>query len=72
MAKAILFDESGNALGWRQGSVLGVYLHGLFEDTAAMRALFGQCAPDLDATFDGLADFLDRHVAPDTLEALIR
>ena len=71
LAQAILFDESGHALGWRQGSVLGVYLHGLFEDTAAMRALFGQCAPDLDATFDGLADFVGQHLGQPALMALL-
>jgi adenosylcobyric acid synthase len=71
LAQAILFDESGHALGWRQGAVLGVYLHGLFEDTAAMRALFGQCAPDLDATFDGLADFVGQHLGEPALMALL-
>ncbi|HZY18078.1 MAG TPA: cobyric acid synthase [Ramlibacter sp.] len=61
-------------LGWRNaaGNVLGVYLHGLFEDPAALRALFGAAAPDLEAVFDGLADFVDRHFAPGVLPALIR
>ncbi len=71
-AQAVLFDEAGRALGWRQGPVLGLYLHGLFEDTAAMRALFGQAAPDLDATFDGLADFIDQHLGAPALMGLLR
>lgn len=70
-AQAVLFDEDGRALGWRRGQVLGLYLHGLFEDTAAMRALFGQSAPDLDATFDGLADFVGQHLSEPALMALL-
>ncbi|MBY0410399.1 MAG: cobyric acid synthase, partial [Burkholderiaceae bacterium] len=45
------------------GNVLGVYLHGLLEDPAALQALFGRAAPagaapvpTLDAVVDGLAD----------------
>ena len=71
-AQAVLFDEAGHALGWRQGPVLGLYLHGLFEDTAAMRTLFGQSAPNLDATFDGLADFVGQHLGEPALMALLR
>jgi adenosylcobyric acid synthase len=67
-----LHDAQGQAIGWQQGSVLGVYLHGLFEQPAAMRALFGQHAPDLNAVFDGLADFLDQHMHPGTLMGLLK
>lgn len=50
-----------NALGWQnnKGNVLGIYLHGLFEDEAALKALFGISTPNLDTVFDGLADFID-------------
>jgi adenosylcobyric acid synthase len=53
------------------GNVLGLYLHGLFEDPAALRALFGESAPTLDSVFDGLADFIDTHFEPGVLPSLI-
>jgi adenosylcobyric acid synthase len=58
-ARAVLPD----ALGWQneQGNVVGVYLHGLFEDAAVLHALFGSASPTLDSVFDGLADFIERH-----------
>ena len=60
-------------LAWQGcgGNVLGCYLHGLFEQAAVLQALFGAGAPTLDAVFDGLADYLDRHSAPGVLDALI-
>ena len=64
-------------LAWqnRAGNVLGLYLHGLFEDAAALQALFGMPgnAPvrTLDAVFDGLADALQAHFAPGVLQSLI-
>jgi adenosylcobyric acid synthase len=59
-------------LGWRNesGNVLGVYLHGLFEDEAVLHALFGAKACTLDTVFDGLADFVDRHFAAQVLNGL--
>ncbi|QOF81332.1 cobyric acid synthase [Variovorax sp. 38R] len=60
-------------LAWQnaRGNVLGLYLHGLFEDPAALQALFGTTAPTLDATFDGLADFIDTHFDAGVLAGLI-
>ena len=70
-ARAVLFDLRGAAVGWQQGSVLGLYVHGLFESPAVMRALFGAEARSLDAVFDGLADFVDRHFVPGALPSLL-
>ena len=62
-AAAVLRDSSRNALAWQNahGNVLGVYLHGLFEDTTVLQALFGRGGashvPTLDSVFDGLADY---------------
>lgn len=62
-----------DGLAWQNeaGNVLGLYLHGMFEDAAVLRALFGAEAPTLDAVFDGLADFIDNHFSPGVLDALV-
>ncbi len=64
---AALRNEAGEAIGWQRGSVLGLYLHGLFEAPAVLRALFGREARTLDSVFEGLADFVDRHFEPGAL-----
>jgi adenosylcobyric acid synthase len=77
-AKGDVAQEVLPALGWCNGAgnVLGLYLHGLFEDAAVLQALFGRqgavSVPTLESVFEGLADYLDRHVAPGVLQALIR
>ena len=74
------FDRAGQGgrevlpgLGWQNaaGNVLGLYLHGLFEQPAVLEALFGARARALDDVFDGLADLVDRHFAPGCLESLV-
>ena len=60
-----------DGVGWQQGNILAVYVHGLFENAGVLRALFGHDVPSLDDTLDGLADFLERHVSPDRLRALL-
>jgi adenosylcobyric acid synthase len=62
-----------DGLAWQnaRGNVLGLYLHGLFEDAGALHALFGAAAPTLDSTFDGLADFIDTHFEAGVLQGLI-
>ena len=53
-------------LAWQnaRGNVLGLYLHGLFEDPAALRALFGAQTPVLDDVFEGLAAQVEQCFAP--------
>jgi adenosylcobyric acid synthase len=60
-------------LGWQNaaGNVLGVYLHGLFEDPQVLHALFGASAPTLETVFDGLADFIRLHFEPGVLDRLL-
>jgi len=64
-------------LAWQNaaGNVLGLYLHGLFEDPAALQALFGQHGaqvPTLDAVFERMADFIGEHFEAGVLDALIQ
>ncbi|KAF1049239.1 MAG: Cobyric acid synthase [Xylophilus sp.] len=49
-------------LAWQNGAgnVLGLYLHGLFEDARVLAALFGAAAPTLASVFDRLADGIDQ------------
>ena len=63
-----------DGLAWQNGAgnVLGLYLHGLFEDPAALHALFGVAARTLDAVFDGLADHIDSHFEAGVLRSLIQ
>ena len=58
-----------NGLAYSRGNVLGVYLHGLFEDPVLQRALFGHAA-SLEAEFDRLADALDEHLNMSYVAAL--
>ena len=69
--RVALRNASGEAIGWQAGKVLGLYAHGLFEQPAVLQALFGRAVQPLDAVFDGLADFLDRHFTPGSLAGLI-
>ncbi len=70
VAVAVLPD----ALGWQNaaGNVLGLYLHGMFEDPAVLQALFGATTPTLDSVFDGLADYIAQHFEAGFLDSLIK
>jgi adenosylcobyric acid synthase len=71
-AAEVLHDEAGGVVGWQAGNVLGVYAHGLFEQPALLRALFGAEVATLDSVFDGLADYIDKHFTPGALAALLQ
>ena len=60
-------------LAWQNaaGNVLGLYLHGLFEDPYVLQALFGAATPTLDSVFDALADYVEKHFEPGALASLI-
>ena len=62
-----------DGLAWQNGAgnVLGLYLHGLFEDPRVLHALFGSATPTLDSVFDGLADYIGQHFEPGVLQSLI-
>ena len=62
-----------DGMGWQNAAsnVLGVYLHGMFEDPVVLQALFGATVPTLDSAFDGLADFAALHFAPGFLDGLV-
>lgn len=63
-----LRGADGRELGWQQGAVMGLYVHGLFESASLLRALFGPGCSTWDQVFDGLADFIDRHFEPGVLK----
>lgn len=69
-SRPVLRSAEGETIGWQCGHVLGVYLHGLFESSAVMQALFGAQTRTLDESLDGLADLMARHFARDTLRLL--
>ena len=61
-----------DGLGWcnARGNVLGVYLHGMFENDDVLQALFGQQARPLMAVFDGLAGHVAASFEPGVLAGL--
>ena len=67
-------------LGFRRGNVTGVYLHGLFDDTAFRRSFLGElgvsssdtdAADALDRTLDTLADHVAEHLDIDAVDKAV-
>ena len=76
VARGQIAREVLPGLAWQnaEGQVMGVYLHGLFEDPAVLQALFGQAGddvPTLDRVFDGLAEFIAAHFEAGALDSLL-
>ena len=69
----IAYPVMPDALAWQNaaGNVLGLYLHGMFEDPRVLAALFGAATPTLDSVFEGLADYIGQHFQPGVLSSLI-
>jgi len=57
-------------LGFQKGNVLGLFLHGLFENPSVERALFGREARGLADTFDRLAGAVEAHLDGEFLMAM--
>jgi adenosylcobyric acid synthase len=70
-ARVALRADDGSVLGWQQGPVLGVYLHGLFEQPELVAALAGAApAAGHESAFDRIADAFEAACDPALLEAL--
>ncbi len=61
-------------LAWQnsRGNVLGIYVHGLFEDPVVIKSLFGKEAKTLEVVFNNLADLIGQHIPKETLLSLIK
>jgi adenosylcobyric acid synthase len=70
-ATVALCDDPGQPIGWQRGNVLGIAAHGLFEDAAVLRALFGRQVRTLDDSLEGLADLIEEHLGAATLRSLM-
>ncbi|MET4576561.1 cobyric acid synthase [Ottowia thiooxydans] len=72
-AKGGVAREVAAGLAWQNvaGNVLGIYLHGMFEDAAVVRALFGAQALSLEDVFERLAAEVQADFLPGVLDALI-
>ena len=82
IALPVLHNASGETIGWlngaatasnpHTGNVLGLYLHGLFENPAVLQALFGHSGHDLETTFTRMADRIETCFGAPALLALLQ
>jgi adenosylcobyric acid synthase len=70
-ASAPVIEALPEGLGYTRGSVLGVYLHGLFEQPRVVDALLGvKLQRTLERVFDQLADVVESSLERDRLDQL--
>ncbi len=75
-ALPVLWGQAGQPLGWchPKGHVMGLYAHGLLEDPQLLHALWptraGVASAGYEQVFDRLADHLNAHFTPGSLQAL--
>lgn len=82
VAQPVLSNAAGETIGWingaptasnpHAGNVLGLYVHGLFENPDALHALLGHRGHDLQATFNRMADLIEASFGADTLLGLLQ
>ncbi|QIL44376.1 cobyric acid synthase [Acidovorax sp. HDW3] len=72
-AKGDVAREVLPGLAWQNpaGNVLGLYLHGLFENASVLQALFGANAPTLEQAFERMASGLGQWFAPGSLGQIL-
>ena len=51
-----------DGLGFVDGNVAGIYVHGVLEDPDVVEALCGSAPRSQDAVFDQLADLVEDHL----------
>jgi adenosylcobyric acid synthase len=72
--QALISAEIIPDLAWQnaRGNVLGIYMHGLFEDPVVIKSLFGKEAKTLEVVFNNLADLIGQHIPKETLLSLVK
>ncbi len=55
-------DIAPGGIAFAKRNVLGLYVHGVFEDPLILRALTGTIPSELETTFDRLADAIETHL----------
>ncbi|MEN9355395.1 MAG: hypothetical protein RL318_2720 [Fibrobacterota bacterium] len=68
-------SQQGEGLWFAHGNVFATYLHGLFENRKVCEAFFGEGSwgmPDLETTFETLAESVLEGLQPGSLDAILK